>query len=242
MPAPASAPTASIRLRPGLGAASRLNFWFSGLLLLVGLQLSAASLFALAGFFYEAAVVETLLASALFLGVPMRQRLGTIYTISLFVPDVGLLWVLVERLWNRAPVPWDWFAIAGACAVVMNCIEAGILAQFRPKGRSFTAFVLPLLRSMTPTNLAVMVAGLATLITHSMWPDLVVGYPLAVSRFRRSDMPRRLARLDLAREAASDTELAALIAHYPRLGLLKSGSWQEALVSRSGKHGSEHAP
>ena len=182
MPAPASSPTASIRLRQGLGAASRLSFWFSGLLLLVGLQLSAASLFALAGFFYEAAAVETLLASALFLGAPLRHKLGMIYTISLFVPDVGLLWVLIERLWNRAPISWDWFAIAGACAVAMNCIEAGILAQFRPKGRSLAAFVLPLLRSMTPANLAVMVAGLATLTTHSMWPDLVAGYALAVRR------------------------------------------------------------
>jgi Co/Zn/Cd efflux system component len=61
----------------------------------------------------------------------------------------------------------------GALAVNLTC--ALLLARFRAHGGSLTRAAFLSARNDVLANIAIILAGLATMILPSVWPDLVVG-------------------------------------------------------------------
>lgn len=92
-----------------------------------------------------------------------------------------MLWTAWEKF--NAPVAPDptplWLAALSALAVNLTC--AVMLARYRHHSGSLTTAAFLSARSDALTNIAIMLAALATAIFwHSAWPDLIVGLAIAL--------------------------------------------------------------
>jgi Co/Zn/Cd efflux system component len=75
------------------------------------------------------------------------------------------------------PVP---LSLTGAGALAVNLTCAFVLTRHRHHSGSLTKAAFLSARNDAVANIAIIVAGLATVYTRSAWPDLIVGLGIAV--------------------------------------------------------------
>lgn len=100
--------------------------------------------------------------------------------IILLLPALGTAWALWSKF--TAPLPPEPFALSltGAGALIINLSCAFILARFRAHSGSLTRAALLSARNDAVANVAIIVAGLITAYSLSVWPDVIVGIGIAV--------------------------------------------------------------
>ena len=76
-----------------------------------------------------------------------------------------------------APIP---LSLTGAGALVVNLTCALLLVRFRSHSGSLTRAAFLSARNDAYANVAIVLAGLVTAATLSVWPDLIVGLGIAV--------------------------------------------------------------
>lgn len=76
------------------------------------------------------------------------------------------------------PAPFA-LSLTGAGALAVNLSCAVMLARFRHHGGSLTKAAFLSARNDALANMAIIVAGLVTAYTLSVWPDLIVGLGIA---------------------------------------------------------------
>jgi len=75
-----------------------------------------------------------------------------------------------------APVP---LTLAGTGALMVNFICAAMLMRYRRHGGSLSLAAFLSARNDVLANVAIILAGLITAYTRSIWPDLIVGLSIA---------------------------------------------------------------
>lgn len=218
----------STKLYHALASLARLNFLLVGMMLIAGNMLCAASVFGLAIPLYKAGALETLLAGGFTLGQPIRKRLGLCYAIALILPELGLIWAGIEQIRYSVIPPWDMITAVGGCAALMNLLEAMRLARYRPDGFPLMRAMVPPLRGSLPYSLAVIIAGLATAVSHTAWIDLATGIGITLLNFRAPKLLDRVAQLEVVDTAWETRTVRGLVADYPALAILLTPTWQEA--------------
>jgi Co/Zn/Cd efflux system component len=153
-----------------------LNLGYFGIEFAVALSIGSVSLFADSVDFLEDASVNFLILAALGWSARSRARLGMVLAGLLLVPGLATLWTAWEKFLAPsvpAPIP---LSLTGAGALAVNLSCALMLARYRNHSGSLTraAFL-----SARNDALAIIAAGLATALTSSPWPDLVVGLAIA---------------------------------------------------------------
>ena len=87
-------------------------------------------------------------------------------------------------MWNKfnTPVPPEPFALSmtGGGALLVNLSCAFMLARFRSHSGSLTRAAFLSARNDAFANVAIILTGLVTAYTLSVWPDVVVGIGIAI--------------------------------------------------------------
>ena len=161
-----------------------LNFSYFGVEFAVATAIGSVSLFADSIDFLEDTSVNLLILLALAWSLRARARararVGMGLAIILLLPALATAWAL----WGKftTPVPPEPFALSltGAGALVVNLSCALLLARFRAHSGSLTRAAFLSARNDAVANVSIIVAGLITAYTLSVWPDVIVGIGIAV--------------------------------------------------------------
>ncbi len=175
MEAPAQLPA----LRRTVLIVALLNLAYFGVEFAVALAIGSVSLFADSADFLEDASVNILIGMALGWSLKARSRVGMALAGILLAPALALLWSLWGKFTN--PLPPEPFALSltGGGALLVNLSCAYMLARFRAHSGSLTRAAFLSARNDAIANVAIIIAGIVTAYTLSVWPDVIVGLGIA---------------------------------------------------------------
>jgi len=175
----AAAPNPDL-LRRAIRGVALANLAYFAVEFSVAVTIGSVSLFADSIDFLEDAVVNGLIVLALQWSTRQRARVGMALAGILLVPGVAALWTAWEKLASAVPPAAAPLSLTGLGAFVVNLGCALVLAGFRHHGGSLTKAAFLSARNDVLANAAIVLAGVVTLWTASVWPDLVVGLGIVV--------------------------------------------------------------
>jgi Co/Zn/Cd efflux system component len=167
-------------LRRAVRLVAVLNIGYCIVEMSVALGAGSVSLLADSVDFFEDASVNFLILAALGWSPARRAKVGMLLAGLLLAPAAAFLWTMWRKFAH--PAPPDAFALSatGLGALAVNLFCAFMLARFRAHSGSLTKAAFLSARNDAIANVAIIAAGLATAITRSLWPDVVVGLGIAV--------------------------------------------------------------
>lgn len=157
-----------------------LNLAYFGVEFVVALAIGSVSLFADSVDFLEDASVNLLIFLALGWSIKARARVGMALAGILLVPAIALLWALWNKFSNPVPPEPLALSLTGGGALLVNLFCAYMLVRFRHHGGSLTSAAFLSARNDAVANVAIVIAGLMTAYTLSIWPDIIVGIGIAI--------------------------------------------------------------
>ena len=167
-------------LRRAVVIVALLNLAYFFVEFVVALRIGSVSLLADSVDFLEDTSVNLLIAVAMGWALATQAKVGIALAAILLIPALAFLWALWGKFTN--PVPPEPFALSltglGALAVNVTC--AFILARYRHHKGSLTKAAFLSARNDALANVAIIAAGLITVVYPSIWPDVVVGLGIAV--------------------------------------------------------------
>lgn len=157
-----------------------LNLAYFGIEFAVALAIGSVSLLADSADFFEDAAVNFLIFAALGWSATRRAKVGMLLSGILLVPALAFLWTLWQKF--DAPIPPDAvpLTITGGGALIVNLFCAFLLARHRHHSGSLTKAAFLSARNDAFANVAIIAAGIATLYVRSIWPDVIVGFGIAI--------------------------------------------------------------
>ncbi|KXV73641.1 cobalt transporter [Acetobacter malorum] len=166
-------------LRRAVALAAALNLAYFGVEFVVALHIGSVSLLADSADFFEDAAVNFLIVAALGWSARRRAQTGMVLSGVLLLPAVAFLWTLVRKF--SAPVPPEavQLTLTGLGALAINLFCAFMLVRFRHHGGSLTNAAFLSARNDVVANIGIIGAGAVTALTHSIWPDIIVGLAIA---------------------------------------------------------------
>jgi Co/Zn/Cd efflux system component len=166
-------------LRRAVLAVLLLNLGYFFVEFAVALAIGSVSLFADSIDFLEDASINALILIGLGWSASRRRTLGKVMAGILLVPALATLWAIAQKLANPVPPAPLPLSITGLGALAVNFIAALLLARHRRHGGSLGLAAFLSARNDVLANAAIIVAGLITAATFSIWPDLLVGIGIA---------------------------------------------------------------
>jgi Co/Zn/Cd efflux system component len=167
-------------LRRAVRLVALLNLGYFVVEFAVALGIGSVSLMADSVDFLEDAAVNLLIFAALGWTAARRAKVGMLAAGVLLVPAVAFLWTLYQKFSTpAAPAPIG-LGLAGLGALAVNLFCAFMLARFRHHSGSLTKAAFLSARNDAFANIAIVAAGLLTVVWRSIWPDIVVGLGIAL--------------------------------------------------------------
>ncbi len=157
-----------------------LNLAYFGVEFVVALNIGSVSLLADSVDFLEDATVNLLIFAALGWSPACKAQVGTALAAILLIPAVAFLWAVWRKFEAPAPPEAVSLTLAGLGALAINLTCAFLLARYRHHSGSLTKAAFLSARNDALANIAIIGAGIATVFTRSLWPDLIVGLGIAV--------------------------------------------------------------
>jgi Co/Zn/Cd efflux system component len=180
-----------------------LNLAYFFVEFLVARRIGSVSLFADSIDFLEDASVNFLILIALGWSARRRAALGLLLALILLLPGLATVWTAWQKfLLPVAPAPLPLTA-AGLGALAVNFSCALMLARIRHVGGSLSRAAFLSARNDVLANLAIMLAGGATLLWRSAVPDLLVGIGIFLMNLDAARLVYSAARRELRETAAS---------------------------------------
>ena len=167
------------RLRNVVLIVAALNLAYFGIEFSVARAIGSVALFADSVDFLEDTAVNLLVALALGWSLAFRTRVGMALAALLLLPGLATLWMAWAKF--NAPLPPEPFVLTatGAGALLVNLSCAFLLTGVRSHGGSLSKAAFLSARNDALANLAIIAAGVVTVVTASGWPDLIVGLGIA---------------------------------------------------------------
>ena len=167
------------RLRNVVLIVAALNLAYFGIEFSVARAIGSVALFADSVDFLEDTAVNLLVALALGWSLAFRTRVGMALAALLLLPGLATLWMAWAKF--NAPLPPEPFVLTatGAGALLVNHSCAFLLTGVRSHGGSLSKAAFLSARNDALANLAIIAAGVVTVVTASGWPDLIVGLGIA---------------------------------------------------------------
>ena len=166
--------------RNAVRAVTLLNLAYFGVEFGVALQIGSVSLFADSIDFLEDASINALILLALAWSAPRRAVISKVLAGIILIPGLATVWMAWQKFGTPmppAPLP---LSLTGAGALLVNFVCALILVRVRHHGGSLGLAAFLSARNDVLANVAIIVAGLVTGYTLSVWPDLLVGLGIAI--------------------------------------------------------------
>lgn len=169
------------RLQKAVMIVAAANLAYFGVEFMVALNIGSASLLADSADFLEDASVNLLIFFAMAWSAKSRARIGMLMALILLAPAAAFLWTAWHKFFNPLPPAPLALSITGLGALVVNMSCAFLLANYRHAKGSLTRAAFLSARNDAYANVAIIGAGLVTAyLWHSAWPDLIVGFGIAV--------------------------------------------------------------
>lgn len=167
------------RLRGAVAIVALANFAYFFVEFVVARAIGSVSLLADSADFFEDAAVNFLIFAALGWSLRKRAKVGMLLSLVLLLPALAFLWTLWQKF--AAPVPPEPIAltVTGLGALVINLFCAFLLARFRTHAGSLARAAFLSARNDVIANIGIIAAGLVTVATASIWPDILVGLGIA---------------------------------------------------------------
>jgi len=146
----------------------------------VAKHIGSVSLFADSVDFLEDASVNFLIFAAIGWAARTRARVGMLLAGILLAPAIAFLWAAWQKFHAPEPPEPSLLSATGFGALVVNVGCAVVLAKFRHHSGSLTRAAFLSARNDAAANIAIIAAGLLTLLWASVWPDLIVGFGIAI--------------------------------------------------------------
>jgi Co/Zn/Cd efflux system component len=156
-----------------------LNLSYFGIEFAVAMAIGSVALFADSVDFLEDGAINLLILAGLGFTATGRAKLGMVLAVIILVPGLATLWTAWQNFSSGLVPEALPITVTGAGAFVVNFICAWLLAPFRRAGGSLTRAAFLSARNDVAANVAIVIAGLLTSVTHSHWPDLIVGLGIA---------------------------------------------------------------
>ena len=156
-----------------------LNLAYFGVEFAVAVVIGSVSLFADSIDFLEDAALNALILLAIEWSASHRSALAKVLAGIILIPGLATLWMTWEKFAlpiPPAPLP---LSATGAGALLVNFTCALLLVQFKHHGGSLGLAAFLSARNDVLANAAIILAGLATSATQSIWPDLIIGLGIA---------------------------------------------------------------
>lgn len=173
------APMDAPRLRRAVLVVAALNLAYFGVEFAVATKLGSVSLFADSVDFLEDAAVNLLIAVAVGWSVRNRGLVGMALAGLILVPGVATLWTAWHKILDPVAPAVLPLSLTGVGALAVNLTCAAILARVRDHGGSLTRAAFLSARNDAYANVAIIAAGIATVVTRNGWPDILVGLAIA---------------------------------------------------------------
>ena len=168
-------PKPNLSLRTTVAIVAALNLAYFGVEFSVALSIGSVSLFADSIDFLEDTSVNFLIFAALGWSAYKRSIVGMLLAALLLAPGIATLWMTWEKFGRPIPPDAVSLSLTGAGALVVNVSCALMLAAFRKHTSSLTRAAYLSARNDAVGNIAIIVAGIATAVTASVWPDVIAG-------------------------------------------------------------------
>lgn len=125
--------------------------------------------------FLEDASVNLLIFVAIGWSLSKRRRVSYLLALLLLIPGVTFLWNAVSQLAsgevpNGAGMGW-----VGIGALIVNVSCALLIARHKAEEGGLVMAAYFSARNDAIANVLIIIAGLITLVSPSIWPDLVIG-------------------------------------------------------------------
>ncbi len=156
-----------------------LNLAYFGVEFVVALRIESASLLADAVDFLEDAAVNFLIILGLGWSAANRARLGRLLALILLAPALAFLWTVWRKIAAPVVPAPDLLSLTALGALAINLFCAFLLARHRDHPGSLAKAAFLSARNDAIANVAIIGAAGATLLIHSIWPDIVVGCAIA---------------------------------------------------------------
>src|SRR6476660_1187821 len=156
-----------------------LNLAYFGVEFTVALMIGSVSLFADSIDFLEDASINALILMALGWSASHRAIVSKLLAGIILIPGLATLWMAWQKFAlpiPPAPIP---LSLTGAGALLVNFACAVLLLRVRHHGGSLGLAAFLSARNDVLANAAIILAGLATSATQSVWPDVIVGLGIA---------------------------------------------------------------
>ncbi len=156
-----------------------LNLSYFGVEFAVALAIGSVSLFADSVDCLEDGAINLLILAGLGFAAPARAKLGTVLAAIILVPGLATLWTAWQNFSSGLLPEAIPMTLTGTGALIVNATCAWLLTPYRAAGGSLTRAAFLSARNDVAANVAIIIAGLLTGVTHSHWPDLIVGLGIA---------------------------------------------------------------
>lgn len=162
-------------LRKSLIAVISLNAIYFFVEFGAALAIGSVSLLADSIDFLEDSLVNSLVLWALTWSLRKRSIAGMIFSGLMLIPAVATL-LMLWRKFESPEVPEAFtLSVVGLGALAVNMTCAFILARFRKKDCSLVRGAWLWARNDAIMNMLIILAGILTAFTFSVWPDVVAG-------------------------------------------------------------------
>ncbi len=168
-------PETSSKLKHTILFVAIANFLYFIVEFSVALSIGSVSLFADSVDFFEDASVNFLIFLALGWSLKMRARLGMVLAGLLLWPAIATIWMAWHKFSTLVPPEPLALSITGFGALIVNFICASLLVRYKNQSGSLTKAAFLSARNDALTNVAIILAGFATMYTSSALPDIIVG-------------------------------------------------------------------
>lgn len=125
--------------------------------------------------FLEDASVNLLVALALGWSIAKRKYVSYLLAGLLLVPGIAFLWNAINKLLNPVTPVGEGMTFVGLGALLINVFCAFLIARHKSEEHGLVLAAYYSARNDAIGNVLIIISGLITLITPSIWPDLLVG-------------------------------------------------------------------
>ncbi len=125
--------------------------------------------------FLEDASVNLLVVLALGWSMAKRKYVSYLLAGLLLVPGIAFLWNAINKLLNPVTPVGEGMTFVGLGALLINVFCAFLIARHKSEEHGLVLAAYYSARNDAIGNVLIIISGLITLITPSIWPDLLVG-------------------------------------------------------------------
>ena len=125
--------------------------------------------------FLEDASINILIAFALAWSLQKQKYVSYLLALLLLVPGIAFLWNAISKLLNPVTPVGEGMSIVGFGALIINVFCALLIARHKSEEHGLVLAAFYSARNDAFTNVLIIISGFITLISPTIWPDLVVG-------------------------------------------------------------------